>query len=192
MNTPSRRPLAVRKARVRAILPRGRGANCPLRDLSVVLTLTVLFSRGWASWTPRREGMHWQLWVMLVVAWVFFPPSLSLGTISPVTASMALKRSAKTGITVGNIYAWGALGSIVGTFLTGFFLIGEFGCREVIWVTASALVIMGALVAAGQRAFRAAALLGALPLIIQYGIFSSSTEVQMSNLVRDIAGIRSG
>ena len=30
------------------------------------------------------------MWVMLVVAWVFFLPALSLGTISPVTASMAL------------------------------------------------------------------------------------------------------
>ena len=160
--------------------------------VSGLLTFSVIFLNGWAAATHRPEGMHWQLWVMLVVAWVFFLPALSLGTISPVTASMALKRSAKTGITVGNIYAWGALGSIVGTFLTGFWLIGEFGSREVIWVTSSALVIMGALVAAGQRAFRAAALLGALPLIIQYGIFSSTTEEQMGNVARDVAGIRSG
>lgn len=160
--------------------------------LSGLLTFSVLFLNGWAASASRPDGMHWQLWVMLVVAWVFFLPALSLGTISPVTASMALKRSAKTGITVGNIYAWGALGSIVGTFLTGFWLIGEFGSREVIWVTSSALVIMGALVAVGQRAFRAAALFGALPLIIQYGIFSSTTEEQMGKLVRDIAGIRSG
>ena len=160
--------------------------------ISGLLTFSVLFLNGWAASTTRPDKMHWQLWVMLVVAWVFFLPALSLGTISPVTASMALKRSAKTGITVGNIYAWGALGSIVGTFLTGFWLIGEFGSREVIWVTSSALVIMGALVAAGQRAFRAAALFGALPLIIQYGIFSSTTELQMGNVVRDIAGIRSG
>ncbi len=160
--------------------------------ISGLLTFSVLFLDHWAESTKRPEGIHWQLWVMLVVAWVFFLPALSLGTISPVTASMALKRSAKTGITVGNIYAWGALGSIVGTFLTGFWLIGEFGSREVIWVTSSALVIMGALVAAGQRAFRTAALVGALPLIIQYGIVSSTTEEQMGNLARDIAGIRSG
>ena len=160
--------------------------------ISGLLTFSVLFLNGWARSTHRPEDMNWQLWVMLVVAWVFFLPALSLGTISPVTASMALQRSAKTGITVGNIYAWGALGSIVGTFLTGFWLIGEFGSREVIWVTSCALVVMGILVAAGQRAFRAAALFGALPLIIQFGIFSSTTEEQMSNLARDIAGIRSG
>lgn len=160
--------------------------------ISGLLTFSVLFLNGWAASTRRPEGMHWQLWVMLVVTWVFFLPALSLGTISPVTASMALKRSAKTGITVGNIYAWGALGSIVGTFLTGFWLIGEFGSHQVIWVTSSALVVMGLLVAVGQRAFRAAALFGALPLIIHYGIVSSVTEEQMGNITRDIAGIRSG
>ena len=64
--------------------------------------------------------------------------------------------SAKTGITVGNIYACGALGSIFGTFLTGFWLIGQFGCRQVIWMTSGVLVLMAVLVAGGQRAFRAA------------------------------------
>ena len=160
--------------------------------ISGLLTFSVLFLDHWAETTKRPDGMHWQLWVMLVVTWVFFLPALSLGTISPVTASMALKRSAKTGITVGNIYAWGALGSIVGTFLTGFWLVGAFGSHQVIWVTASALVVMGALVAAGQRAFRTAALLGALPFIVQFGIFSSTTAEQMSGIARDIAGIRSG
>lgn len=156
-----------------------------------LLTFSVLLLNNWAAETRRPDGINWQLWVMLVVAWVFFLPALALGTISPVTASMALKRSMKTGITVGNIYAWGALGSIVGTFLAGFWLIGEFGTKQVIWTTSSVLVIMGALVAAGQRAFRAAAILGALPLIVQFGLYSSMTEERMSEICRSIAGIRS-
>jgi len=160
--------------------------------VSGLLTFSVLFLNGWAASTSRPDGMHWQLWVMSVVAWVFFLPALALGTVSPVTASIALRRSVKTGITVGNIYAWGALGSIVGTFLTGFWLIGAFGCREVIWVTSCILVIMGVVVATGQRAFRVAAVFGALQLIVQWGLFSSTTEQQMANIARVIAGIRSG
>ncbi|MBI3866571.1 MAG: spermidine synthase, partial [Planctomycetia bacterium] len=160
--------------------------------ISGLLTFSVIFLNGWAGDTRRPEGMNWQIWVMLVVAWVFFLPALSLGTISPVTASMALKRSARTGITVGNIYAWGALGSIVGTFLTGFWLIGSFGSREVILVTSCALVFMGVLVAAGQRAFRTAALVGAVPLILQYGIIASTTEKGMEGFAKWVAGIRSG
>jgi hypothetical protein len=160
--------------------------------VSGLLTLSVLFSNTWASNTQRPESMHWQWWVMLVVAWVFFLPALSLGTISPVTASMALKRSAKTGITVGNIYAWGALGSIVGTFLAGFWLIGRFGSREVIVMTSCALVVMGVLVAGGQRVFRTLALLAALPFIVQVGIVSTATAERTADLSRTIAGIRSG
>ncbi|HEY3964535.1 MAG TPA: fused MFS/spermidine synthase [Planctomycetaceae bacterium] len=160
--------------------------------ISGLLTFSVLILNGWAAETHRPEKTSWPVWVMLVVAWVFFLPALSLGTISPVTASMALKRSVKTGITVGNIYAWGALGSIVGTFLTGFWLIGEFGSRQVICVTSCALVIMGVLVAAGQRAFRTAALVGAIPLIVQFGIIASTTEKGMEHVAQWIAGIRSG
>lgn len=160
--------------------------------MSGLLTLSVNFLNTLASMTQRPEGINWQLWVILVVAWVFFLPALSLGTISPVTASMALKRSAKTGITVGNIYAWGALGSIVGTFLTGFWLIGQYGSQQVIWMTSFALVMMGFFVAAGQRAFRAIAVFGALQLIVELGMFSSTTAEQMSYLTRNIAGIRSG
>lgn len=157
-----------------------------------VTTFSVLLLNNLAAATERPEWINWQMWVMLVVAWVFFLPALSLGTISPVTASMALARSARTGITVGNIYAFGAVGSIFGTFLTGFWLIGEFGCRQVIWMNAAVLVVMAALVAKGQRVFRAVAVVGVLQLIVQYGIFSSATKEQMSNLSRTLAGIRSG
>jgi hypothetical protein len=161
--------------------------------VSGALTFSVLFLNNWASRTERPGNINnWQLWVMLVVAWVFFLPALSLGTISPVTASMALKRSAKTGITVGNIYAWGALGSIVGTFLTGFWLIGEFGSRQVIWMTATVLVLMGVLIAGGQRVFRTVAIVGMLPLIVQFGLLSSTTAEQMAGFSRAVAGIRSG
>src|SRR5579872_5168859 len=163
---------------------------------SGLLTFSVLlFNNMAANMAAEKqiaEGMSWQLWVMLIVAWVFFLPALSLGTISPVTASMALKRSAKTGITVGNIYAWGALGSIVGTFLTGFWLFGEFGSRSVIWMISGILVVMAALVAGGQRVFRAVALIGALQLILHYGMLSSATAEQISSVFRTLAGIRSG
>ncbi len=160
--------------------------------VSGLLTCSVIFLNNVAASLDRPDWIHWPWWVMLMVACVFYLPALSLGTISPVTASMALKRSAKTGMTVGNIYAWGALGSIVGTFLTGFWLIGEFGSSRVIGMTACALVIMGYAVAGGQRALRAVALLGALPLIFEFTLLSSITAEEMAGVSRNIAGIRSG
>ena len=58
---------------------------------------------------------------------------------------MALDRGLPTGRTVGDIYAWGAAGSIVGTFLAGFYLIATMGTIAIIWAVGAALLLMGIL-----------------------------------------------
>ena len=79
--------------------------------------------------------MTWPYRILFVVTLVFFLPALSLGTVSPVVAKLAvdrLKRYKRTGTAIGQVYAWGMVGSILGTFLTGFFLIDTFGTKGVI------------------------------------------------------------
>jgi spermidine synthase/Flp pilus assembly protein TadD len=65
--------------------------------------------------------------------------------ISPVVAKMALDQGLPAGRTVGDIYAWGAAGSIVGTFLAGFYLIAMMGTIAIIWTVAAALLLMSIL-----------------------------------------------
>jgi MFS family permease len=80
-------------------------------------------------------SLSWPYRILLVVTLVFFLPALSLGTVSPVVAKLAvdrLKRYKKTGTAIGQVYAWGMVGSLLGTFLTGFFLIDSFGTKGVI------------------------------------------------------------
>jgi tetratricopeptide (TPR) repeat protein/spermidine synthase len=74
---------------------------------------------------------------------VFIVPSTMLGTISPVVAKMALDRGLPTGRTVGNIYAWGAVGSIAGTFAAGYYLIALMGSIMIVWIVAGILLLMG-------------------------------------------------
>jgi spermidine synthase len=74
---------------------------------------------------------------------IFSAPALALGTISPVTAKMALDRGQAVGRTIGSVYAWGAVGSILGTFLTGFWLIAFLSSTGVIITVAIALSLMG-------------------------------------------------
>ncbi|MHC4295487.1 MAG: fused MFS/spermidine synthase, partial [Planctomycetota bacterium] len=88
----------------------------------------------WRLWLPARIFSH--------VCLVFLLPSTLLGTISPVVAKMALDRGLPTGRTVGDIYACGAAGSIVGTFLAGFYLIAAFGTVAIIWVVGAVLLLM--------------------------------------------------
>jgi len=82
---------------------------------------------------------------------LFFVPCAVLGTISPVVAKLAVRDLAKTGRTVGKIYAAGSVGSIVGTFATGFVLISWFGTHAIVWGVALALLILGLLSLLGNR-----------------------------------------
>jgi MFS family permease len=80
--------------------------------------------------------------IMASVFIVFFGPTCALGTISPVCAKLALERAEKAGQAIGNVYAWGAIGSIVGSFLTGFLLISLIGTKAVICAVAGLLALI--------------------------------------------------
>lgn len=141
--------------------------------LASVLCFSVLWLDQVASGL-ERGGIDWPMWVLSIVAGMFLLPSIALGTISPVVASLALSRNVRTGITVGNVYAWGALGSIIGTFLAGFYLIDLFGTKAIIALTSGSLAGMGIIVAGGQRAFRAAVLLGWLQFVAIVGLAATA------------------
>jgi len=79
--------------------------------------------------------LSWPYRVLLVTTLVFFLPAVSMGTVSPVVAKLAvdrLKRYKRTGTAIGQVYAWGMAGSILGTFLTGFVLIDVIGTKGVL------------------------------------------------------------
>jgi MFS family permease len=86
--------------------------------------------------------LSWQYRVLLVTTLMFFLPAVSMGTVSPVVAKLAvdrLKRYKRTGTAIGQVYAWGMVGSILGTFLTGFVLIDLIGTKGVILLLGAAM-----------------------------------------------------
>jgi MFS family permease len=88
--------------------------------------------------------LSWPFRVLAVVAVMFFLPSVSLGTVSPVVAKLAvdrLRRFQRTGTAIGEVYAWGMVGSILGTFLTGFLLIDFIGTKGVILLMGTLLAL---------------------------------------------------
>lgn len=89
--------------------------------------------------------LDWPMRVFAHVSLVFLIPSILLGTISPVVAKMALDKGLPTGRTVGDIYACGAAGSIIGTFLAGFYLIAAMGTIAIIWTVGGVLLVMAVL-----------------------------------------------
>ena len=89
--------------------------------------------------------------ILIMTTALFFVPCVILGAISPVVAKLAVRDLSRTGSTVGKIYAAGTIGSIVGTFATGFFLISWFGTHTIVWGVALILITLGAVLLAGGR-----------------------------------------
>jgi MFS family permease len=102
------------------------------------------------------DGVEWPLIaeILVVITTMFFLPAAILGTISPVVAKLAVRDLDKTGSTVGKIYAAGSVGSIAGTFATGFFLISWFGTHAIVWGVAVALLALGVLFLLAYQSMR--------------------------------------
>lgn len=147
---------------------------------------SVLWLDQFIAPMQRPALMNWPTWVLTVVSMMFLLPSLALGTISPIVASMALARSSRVGTTVGNVYAWGALGSIIGTFLTGFYLIDVWGSRAIVGLTAGTLGILAAVVAGSPRLFRAAVVCGWLQLLGWTVVAATCTQQAMASVAGSV------
>ena len=79
--------------------------------------------------------------ILLMTTFIFFVPSCLLGMISPVVVKLTLNNLEKTGNVVGIIYAFSTLGSILGTFATGFYLIQWMGTRHILLTMGIILII---------------------------------------------------
>jgi MFS family permease len=110
-----------------------------------IACLLALYLNALFTGHPLLAGQSWPLRVFVTVVVIFFLPAVVLGTIAPATAKMAIERSRSLGRTIGSVYAWGAVGSIVGTLGTGFWLIALLGVHGVVLVTAASLALVGVL-----------------------------------------------
>ncbi|MEW6664732.1 MAG: fused MFS/spermidine synthase [Thermodesulfobacteriota bacterium] len=81
--------------------------------------------------------------ILAVTTIIFFGPSCLLGMISPVVVKLTLDNLNRTGNVVGKIYAFSTLGSILGTFATGFFLISWMGTRLILFSVGVVLLLAG-------------------------------------------------
>lgn len=136
----------------------------PARTLAILFAVcsaaclvTIVANNLIGSWT-RLWQFNWPARILLHVSAVFLLPSTLLGTISPVVAKMALEKGLPTGRTVGDIYAWGATGSIFGTFVAGYYLIALMGTISIVYGVSAVMIVMTLLYGAGLRAGKAGAI----------------------------------
>ncbi|MBK8268532.1 MAG: fused MFS/spermidine synthase [Planctomycetes bacterium] len=91
------------------------------------------------------ELSFFRLRIALHVTLVFFIPCAMLGLISPVVAKMALDLGRQTGRTMGSVYAWGVVGSIFGTFMTGFYFVAVMKTSTIVLSVAGVLLAVAVL-----------------------------------------------
>lgn len=120
-------------------------------DFSALYTLILLagFSllliplfKGWVlkniiSWGPRWGSLAGSIIL-------FFLPLFFLGMIAPYVVKLYTKELTRVGRTAGGLYAISTVGSFAGTILTGFYLIPHFSLTVIIYLTASALILLSA------------------------------------------------
>jgi len=106
--------------------------------LSIVIFLAGLFVIGLPALAPPlfdwvvKQSIGDRYSPLLATVALLGLPSVLLGMVSPFAIRLAAKSFEKLGKLSGNLYALSTLGSIVGTFLTVFVLIPEFGVNKII------------------------------------------------------------
>lgn len=123
----------------------GRATLSSLYLLSALTSsLVLVFSRdlGKIAAPHTWPAVSQVLWLTMLL---FFVPSTLLGTMTPMLIKLSLRSLGATGRVVGRIQAAATLGSIVGTFMTGFFLISWFGTRAIVAGVCGALLVLAAL-----------------------------------------------
>ena len=106
--------------------------------------LAILALNAWAGRALWLMSLNWPLRILIHMSWVFLLPTIVLGTISPMVAKLAIDRCpSNTGRAIGNLYAWNAVGSIFGTFLTGFYLTAHLGSVRIVVCMAALMAVLG-------------------------------------------------
>ena len=76
---------------------------------------------------------------------LFSPTSVLLGIVSPYAVKLKIENLNTSGSTVGNLYAISTAGSIIGTFLSGFYLIPQFGTNKLLIILSLTLIFISLL-----------------------------------------------
>jgi spermidine synthase len=145
--------------------------------LSQAITLTKIKLPGGAS-----IPLDWWARVLLMTTLVFFLPSITMGTVSPVVAKLAVERVRKsdlTGRAIGQVYAWGMVGSILGTFLAGFVLIDVLGTKGLVLILATALAMAATTLGSVWHAAWAGIPLGLCVLAFAPGVWFEKQGVNL-------------
>lgn len=83
---------------------------------------------------------------------LFGPPAYLLGMVSPQAVRIRMNDVSKAGTTIGQLYALSSLGSILGTFAVGFYLMAWVGSRNILFILSGLTLLLSLLNARNKEA----------------------------------------
>jgi spermidine synthase len=132
-----------------------------------------------------RSGLILELKSVVAALLLFAPASVLLGFVTPYAVKLKMLSLADSGKTVGRLYALSTVGSILGTFLAGFFLIPFVGSTRTLYLIA--LCLLGLSILLAPFAFTKANL--TILILFVFGILTTELQGYMlfrANDLRDI------
>ncbi len=113
---------------------------------------------------------------------LFAPASVALGFVIPYATKLRILSLADSGKTVGRLYALSTIGSIVGTFAAGFFLIPYIGSTRTLYFIAGSLFVL-AIALGGIAIKQVAAAAAVLVIAIASNELTLAVMSRSANLV---------
>jgi spermidine synthase len=107
---------------------------------------TILFKDIFLSFIARSP-LVLEIKSVLAALLLFAPASVLLGFVTPYAVKLKMLSLADSGKTVGRLYALSTVGSILGTFLAGFFLIPFVGSTRTLYLIGFSLLGLSLLLA---------------------------------------------
>lgn len=108
-------------------------------SLAAALAFGVLYLSDAVLFEVLLGRMELLAKVAVVSVVVLAPVSVVLGMVGPIVARLQIESKKTAGKRVGRVYALSTVGSIVGTFGAGFYLIPNFAIDEILWGVAVCL-----------------------------------------------------
>ena len=120
---------------------------------------------------------------------LFGLPAFYLGMVSPQAVRIRMSDVKTSGATIGRLYALSSLGSIIGTFAVGFYLMAWIGSRNIIFLLSSLTLILSLLNRRNSEVIVAFAVFALSPFIPSFGknklISVEDTEYNAVQVVKD-------
>ena len=78
----------------------------------------------------------------LLVSVVLVVPTTCMGATLPILSKWAVRQEFTLGVTIGRLYALNTFGAVLGTALSGFFLLPNLGVRTTLWIAVSINILV--------------------------------------------------